>query len=233
MVSEPDERPYTDLVPINRPARVAAGIESAYPLPSEGRHMSTVNPRQRARERPLAATAVLSAVGYALVVAAFSGAVPIFPDIGRETVDLISHAIAAVNALATASLALGWYWIRHGEVRKHRAAMLTAFALILVFLLLYLPKVGGGGEKHFVGPELVRFGYLIMLAIHIVLSVVAVPVVLYAVVLGLTHTPAELRNTAHARVGRIAAATWILSLTLGVVTYVMLNHLYDSTFVPA
>jgi len=195
--------------------------------------MSTVNPRQQARERPLAATAVLSAVGYALVVAAFSGAVPIFPEIGEGTVDLLSHAIAVVNALATVSLAAGWYWIRRGEVRKHRAAMLTAFALILVFLLLYLPKVGGGGEKHFVGPELVRTGYLIMLAIHIVLSVVAVPVVLYAVVLGLTHTPAELRNTAHARVGRIAAGTWILSLTLGVVTYVLLNHLYDSTFVPA
>jgi len=195
--------------------------------------MSTVNPRQRARERPLAATVLLSAIGYGLVVAAFSGVVPIFPDIGRETVDLISHAIAAVNTLATVSLALGWYWIRKGEVRKHRAAMLTAFALILVFLLMYLPKVGGGGEKHFVGPELVRIGYLLMLAIHIVLSVVAVPVVLYAVVLGLTHAPAELRNTAHARVGRIAAGTWILSLTLGVVTYVMLNHLYDSTFVPA
>jgi putative membrane protein len=111
--------------------------------------------------------------------------------------------------------------------------MLSAFVLILLFLALYLPKVGGGGEKHFVGPEMVRYAYLIMLAIHIVLSVVAVPVVLYAVVLGLTHTTPELRNTAHARVGRIAAATWILSLSLGVVTYVLLNHIYAAEFVPS
>jgi putative membrane protein len=195
--------------------------------------MSTVRARQRAKERPLAVTALLSLLGYALVIGAFASAVPIFPDIGRETVDLLSHAIAVVNTLATVSLALGWYWIRQGAVRKHRTAMLSAFTLILLFLLLYLPKVGGGGEKHFVGPELVYLAYLVMLAVHIVLSVVAVPIVLYAVVLGLTHAPDELRNTPHARVGRIAAGTWILSLTLGVVTYLLLNHVYDARFVPA
>jgi len=61
-----------------------------------------------------------------------------------------------------------------------------------------------------------------------------VPVVLYALLLGLTHTPAELReSTAHKRVGRVAASAWILSLTLGVVTYVLLNHVYGYEFVPA
>ncbi|MEF8757746.1 MAG: DUF420 domain-containing protein, partial [Halobacteriales archaeon] len=61
--------------------------------------------------------------------------------------------------------------------------------------------------------------------------IVAVPVVLYALILGLTHTPAELRNeTPHRRIGRIAAGTWIVSLVLGVVTYVMLNHIYGYEF---
>jgi putative membrane protein len=69
-----------------------------------------------------------------------------------------------------------------------------------------------------------------MLAIHILLSIVAVPVVLYGLILGLTHTPEELRNTAHATVGRIAAGSWILSLVLGIVTYLMLNHIYDYEF---
>jgi putative membrane protein len=73
-----------------------------------------------------------------------------------------------------------------------------------------------------------------MLAVHIVLSVVSVPVVLYALVLGLTHSPAELREeTPHRRVGRIAASAWILSLSLGVVTYLLLNHVFDWRFVDA
>ncbi len=195
--------------------------------------MATANARQRARESPAKVTAVLSVIGYVLVLGTFAGILPIYPSIGRETVNLLSDAIGVVNTVATVSLALGWYWIRNGEVEKHRAAMITSFCLIIVFLALYLTKVGGGGgEKHILVEGFVYYAYLIMLAIHIVLSVVSVPVVLYALVLGLTHTPAELRDTAHAKVGRIAASAWILSLSLGVVTYVMLNHIYGWT-IPA
>ena len=149
----------------------------------------------------------------------------------RGTVDLLAHAIAAVNTVTIVTLSLGWYWIRRGEARKHAAAMATSFALILVFLGMYVPKVAGGGTKYFVGPDPAYYAYLAMLAVHILLSILAVPVVLYAIVLGVTHTPAELRSeTPHATVGRIAAGSWLISLVLGVVTYLLLNHAYDSTF---
>ena len=118
------------------------------------------------------------------------------------------------------------YFIKNDDVRRHRAAMLSAFTLIMLFLVFYLWKTGGGFEKSIVAPELVTLVYLVMLAIHIFLSVVAVPVVLYAVILGLTHSPAELRETSHARVGRIAVTAWAVSLFLGIVTYLLLNHVY-------
>ncbi len=189
-----------------------------------------------ARANPRRVTVVLSVVGYALVAAAFSGVVPLFPPLSDETVLLFSDAIAVVNTLALTSLLAGAALIKRGDVRKHRAAMLTAFALICVFLVLYLWKVGGGFEKSIVieeGQFLAAYAgvveplYLLMLAIHIILSVVAVPVVLYAITLGLTHTPAELRETSHAKYGRIAVTAWSLSLFLGVVTYWMLNHVYS------
>lgn len=182
--------------------------------------------RSRMRARPLAITAVLSAVGYVLITGALYGFLPVFPPLSRATVDLFGHLIAGINLLALSSLLVGWRFIRRDEVRRHRAAMLTAFALIVVFLALYLWKTGGGFEKAILATGAVKVAYLIMLGIHIALSVVAVPVVLYAVILGLTHTPAELRETHHARVGRIAVAAWSLSLALGVVTYVLLNHVY-------
>ncbi|NHN58267.1 MULTISPECIES: DUF420 domain-containing protein [Halorussus] len=188
--------------------------------------MATTTAKRRVKDNPRAATAVLSILGYVLVLGTFAGLLPIYPELERPTVDLLSHAIAVVNTVALTSLLLGWRWIRKGEVRKHRAAMLTAFTLILAFLVLYLVKVGGGGEKSIAVTGPVYYAYLAMLAIHIVLSVVAVPVVLHAVVLGLTHTPAELRDTAHAKVGRWAAGAWSLSLALGIVTYLMLNHVY-------
>ena len=188
-----------------------------------------------AKSHPKRVTAALSVLGYALVVSAFEGVVPLFPDLSREAVLLFADAIAVVNTLALTSLLAGVAFIRRGEVRRHRAAMLTAFALICAFLVLSLWKVGGGFEKSIVIEEGMLLGqyagaveaaYLLMLAVHILLSVVAVPVVLYAVILGLTRTPQELRQTSHAKFGRIAVASWATSLFLGIVTYLMLNHVY-------
>ena len=182
--------------------------------------------RAGARNRPGAITAVLSVVGYVLVGGALYGFIPLFPPLSDSTVNLFSHLIAIINSLALSALLVGLWFIRNDRVRKHRAAMLTAFSLIVLFLVVYLWKTGGGFEKAIVAEGLVKVAYLAMLGVHILLSVVAVPVVLYAVILGLTHTPAELRETAHARVGRIAVAAWTLSLFLGIVTYVLLNHVY-------
>jgi len=190
--------------------------------------------RSRARERPRGTVVVLSIIGYGLVLGTFAGAIPAaaFPDLTNAQVNLFSHAIAAINTVATVLLALGWKWIREGKVERHRKAMGSAFGLIMVFLVLYLWKIGGGGTKELVGaPDLIHNAYLLMLAIHIILSVVAVPVVLYALVLGLTHTPRELRTeTPHKTVGRIAAGSWILSLSMGVLTYVILNWVYGYEF---
>ena len=198
--------------------------------------MATAQAFQPVKDHPLVVTAVLSLVGYVLVLGTFAGIVDVFPEISDRTVILLSDAIALVNSAALLSLLVGWRYIRRGAVRKHRAAMLTAFGLISLFLVLYLTKVGGGFEKAIViesgqflgayaGP--VRVAYLAMLAVHILLSVLAVPVVLYPVVLGLTHSPSELTETAHAQVGRIAVLSWSLSLFLGIVTYFMLNHVYS------
>jgi len=181
--------------------------------------------QSQARASPRRVTAVLSLVGYVLVFGTFGGIFP-FPSISNETVILLSDAIAVVNTAALTAIVAGVYFIKTDQVRKHRAAMLTAFGLIILFLVLYLLKVGGGFEKSILVEGPVYYAYLIMLAIHILLSAISVPVVVHAVVLGLSHTPSELRETAHARVGRIAVAAWGLSLFLGIVTYVMLNHIY-------
>ncbi|MCY4730112.1 DUF420 domain-containing protein [Natronomonas gomsonensis] len=191
--------------------------------------MSTVRGPQFAREHPRVLTAVLTVVGYVVVVGTLYADVGLYPTIAESTVDLLSHAISVVNTLTVACLVAGVYWIRNDEVEKHRAAMLAAFSLILLFLVMYLLKTGGGGRKEIIAGAPLRSFYLGMLGIHIVLSVLAVPFVLYAITLGLTHTPAELRETAHAKVGRLAVSTWLISLVLGVIAYLMLTFYYDPT----
>jgi putative membrane protein len=189
----------------------------------------TTRVRDRVRARPIAVTAAISVVGYALVIGTFAGVLGIYPELSGDTVRLLADLIAVINTFALTALLAGVYFVKNGEYRKHRTAMLVAFGLILLFLAVYLLKVGGGFEREIVGaPDAVRLVYLVMLAVHIVLSIISVPLVLYAVVLGLTHSFAELKDTSKARVGRIAASVWILSLAFGIVTYLLLNHVYDA-----
>ena len=190
--------------------------------------------RRRTRTHPRVVTAVLSVVGYAVVIGSFVDLVP-FPDLGRETALLFGDLIAVINSAALLALLAGWWFIRRGRVERHRRSMLTSFALIVLFLVLYIWKQSGGFTKELVvsqGQFLAAYAstiatlYLGMLAVHVLLSIVAVPVVLHAVVLGLTHTPDELADTVHPTVGRAAVASWATSLALGILTYLMLNHVY-------
>jgi putative membrane protein len=178
------------------------------------------------REHPRALAAALTVVGYVVVLGTLYTDTGIYPEISEATVELLSHAIAVVNAATIVSLVAGVYFIRTGRIEKHRAAMITAFALILLFLVLYLLKTGGGGRKEVLAGAPLRGIYLGSLGVHIVLSVLSVPFVLYAITLGLTRTPAELKRTAHARVGRIAVTAWLVSLVLGIVAYLMLTFYY-------
>ncbi|MFO7927477.1 MAG: DUF420 domain-containing protein [Halobacteriota archaeon] len=188
--------------------------------------MSTVRGPQFARDHPRALAAFLTIVGYVVVIGTLYADLGIYPEITESTVDLLAHAISVVNAATIVCLVLGIRWIRADEVEKHRTAMIAAFVLILLFLVMYLLKTGGGGRKEIVAGAPLRSLYLGSLGVHIFLSVVAVPFVLYAITLGLTHTPTELRQTAHAKVGRVAVTAWLVSLVLGLLAYGMLTFYY-------
>jgi len=135
--------------------------------------------------------------------------------------------IAVVNTTALLCLLVGWRAIRRGRVRAHRALMLGAAGCISLFLILYVTRVSLGGVKAFPGPAAVRaYLYLPLLTVHIVLSILSVPLVIHNLVIGLTYRLGEIPSTAHPRVGRLAVLLWSISLALGLVVYLLLNVLY-------
>jgi len=139
----------------------------------------------------------------------------------------LPHAIAFVNALALMLLASGWWLIRHGYVKFHRIAMLSALGLISLFLVMYVTRIYLGGIKEFPGPEtLYNYVYLPVLIVHLALSILCVQPVLYVASIGLTHRLEDIPRTRHKFVGRIAVPLWILSMALGLAVYALLYREY-------
>lgn len=193
-------------------------------------------PRQRpsmsqgfARRNVASLTAVLSVVSIALVVGAVRGLLPVgaLPRAPTSVLEVIPTVNAAISAVAIGTILTGWRAIRAGEVRRHRAAMVTTTVLFATFLALYLYRVALVGTTPFPGPDVVyTFVYLPVLAVHVGLAIVCIPLLYYVLLLATTREIREIYETNHARVGRVAASLWLVSFTLGIVVYAMLYVVY-------
>lgn len=183
----------------------------------------------RAREHVPVLTGVLSAVSLALVFGAVLQVLPTgsIPRAPAWLIDGIPHVNALISLAAIGTITAGWRYVRRGEIAKHRASMLASLVLFVAFLVLYLYKVTLLGPTPFPGPETVyRLVYLPLLAIHIGLAIVCVPLLYYVLLLALTRPVTELPETPHRKVGRVAASLWLISFTLGVVVYAQLYLIY-------
>jgi putative membrane protein len=184
--------------------------------------------RRFARAHVPGLTVLLSAVSLALVFGAALRVVPAdaLPQAPDGVLAAIPHVNAAISVLAIAVIGQGWRWIRRGEVSKHRAAMAAGFALFVGFLALYLYKVALEGPAQFPGEGIVAVGYYLLLAVHVTLAVVCVPLLYYVLLLAATRPVAEIPQTRHRRVGRVAATLWLVSFALGVAVYLLLYVVY-------
>jgi putative membrane protein len=167
---------------------------------------------------------VATLASLALIFGAVLQVVPpaFFPRAPSLFVAAIPTINAALIILTFVVVTLGWRWIRRDEVRKHRVAMGAGVTLFLTFLVLYLYRVALEGPTVFPKTGLVRTVYYVVLAVHVVLAVVCLPLLYYVLGLALTRPVADLRGSRHPRVGRVAAALWLVSCALGVVVYLLL-----------
>lgn len=180
--------------------------------------------RTRVGDHAPAVATVLGIVSTALVVAAVRGVLPVGPIPRNETVvDVAPHLNAAISVVAVGTILAGVRAIRRGRVQRHRRLMLSSFALFVTFLVLYLYKVALDGATPFGSDGAVyTFVYLPVLAVHILLAILSLPLLYYVLLLAFTRPTSELPETPHPRVGRVAAGLWLTSFLLGIVVYVLL-----------
>jgi uncharacterized membrane protein YozB (DUF420 family) len=127
---------------------------------------------------------------------------------------------AALNATTALLLTTGYLLIRRGRRRAHRAVMISAFGVSILFLASYLWYHAHAGVTRFIGVGWIRPVYLAILLSHTVLAAAIVPLVLVTLARGLR---ADFPR--HARLARWTLPVWLYVSVTGVVVYVMLYRL--------
>ncbi|PKO16047.1 DUF420 domain-containing protein [candidate division BRC1 bacterium HGW-BRC1-1] len=133
----------------------------------------------------------------------------------------LPHANAGFNTLTALLLLAGWWFVRHGQISRHRNCMVAALVSSCFFLAGYLTYHFNHGATVFPPVPVVRGIYLTILLTHTVLAAVTLPLVI-AVVWQIAHG----RIAKHRRLARITMPIWLYVSVTGVVIYVMLYHLY-------
>ncbi len=131
---------------------------------------------------------------------------------------------ACLNALAAFCLVFGLFAIKGGKKRAHERWMKAAFVASAVFLSSYLyyhlVVTRGSGPTRYPGEGLGKTLYLLLLASHVILAVVNLPMVLRT--FWLAHREDWER---HKRLAKLTFPLWLYVSVTGVAVYVVLYHL--------
>jgi putative membrane protein len=125
---------------------------------------------------------------------------------------------ALLNGLSAIALLIGYTFIKARRIAAHRAAMMTAFGFSTLFLVSYILHHALHGDVRYPAHAALRMVYLPLLASHILLAIMALPLILVTFFFSLTG-----RIPQHRKVARWTFPLWLYVSITGVVTWAMLR----------
>ena len=138
-------------------------------------------------------------------------------DVSGRELSFLPALDAILNGCASVAILMGYRFIRAHRIVAHRRAMITAFAFSTLFLVCYIGNYVLHGESHYPGHSVARIVYLVILVSHVLLSMVALPLVLVTFFFSLTG-----RIPTHRKVARWTFPIWLYVSVTGVIVYAML-----------
>ena len=128
---------------------------------------------------------------------------------------------ALLNSFCTVALLFGIFYIKHGQITKHRNSMFAAFFFSTLFLFSYIANHYFHGDALFPKSHpTARVIYLwVLLTPHILASVIALPMILVTFFFSLSG-----RFTLHRAIARYTFPVWLYVSVSGVIVYAMLAH---------
>lgn len=133
----------------------------------------------------------------------------------------LTHVIAGLNAVSVVLLLAGYMFIRAGHRGRHRACMIGAVAVSLLFLVFYVIYKANSGFARFGGEGWIRPFYFSILIAHVIGAIAITPLVPWTLLRAIKGN-----FEAHRRLARWTWPLWVYVGISGVVVYVMAVHLY-------
>jgi putative membrane protein len=137
-------------------------------------------------------------------------------DTARAHLSSLPLINSVLNALSATALVFGYSFIRARSIALHRAAMFSAFIFSSIFLVSYITNHALHGDTLFNRASPWWPFYWKLLLSHILLSVLALPMILITFFLSLTG-----RFPAHKRLARYTFPIWLYVSVTGVIVYIM------------
>lgn len=125
---------------------------------------------------------------------------------------------ALLNGLSAVSMCIGLYFIRQKKWETHRNFMLAAFGFSTLFLISYILHHHLHGDSSFNGTGAIRYVYFFILITHVLLSILALPLILTTLFMSLTN-----RFKLHKRIARFTFPIWLYVSITGVVVFLFLK----------
>ena len=127
---------------------------------------------------------------------------------------------AFLNATAAVLLVIGYSFIRAGQIRRHRAVMISACAVSTLFLISCVIYHANIGSKPFQGRGPIRIVYFTILLTHVILAAAVLPLAVITLSRGL-----RARFDRHVAIARWTFPIWLYVSVTGVIVYLMLYRL--------
>ncbi len=143
------------------------------------------------------------------------------PTSGTWDVHVFARVNAVINSLVSVLLLVGLFTAKAGRWTAHRAAMLGAIVLSVLFLVSYILHHLFAGSTAYGGDGAMKVLYYILLATHIVLAATSLPFILLTAYRSLSAQWPQ-----HRKLAKRVWPVWFYVSVSGVLVYLMISPYY-------
>ena len=131
--------------------------------------------------------------------------------------------IACLNAAAAGCLLIGFVAIKRGSKNIHITMMVSATISSALFLVFYIIRYHYAGDTKFLAEGIIRPIYFFVLISHILLSMVAVPLILMTLWFAIRR-----QFERHRRIAKWTFPIWMYISVTGILVYLILTNFNTS-----